>query len=120
MLNSIFYPNIGTAVYFVLSIFLTALCLSKDEKKIKLKQILCISIIAISLGILITKAVFIVDLNSDVDLTLDSDDALMYKTSGIYVTLNSSKNAVVNVFMSIFFDFMEFFLCIIMTILYGS
>jgi hypothetical protein len=44
----------------------------------------------------------------------------MYQTSGIYIKESTTKIKVVNVFMSIFFDFMEVFLCILVTVLYGS
>lgn len=37
LLNSVAYPNFGTAIYFLYTLFLTALCLSKDERKIKIK-----------------------------------------------------------------------------------
>jgi integral membrane sensor domain MASE1 len=71
MLNSVFYPNFGTAVYFLFSLLLTSLCLNKDEKKIKMKQMLSIAIIGLSVAILITKAIVIVDLHKQGELDLD-------------------------------------------------
>jgi integral membrane sensor domain MASE1 len=71
MLNSVFYPNFGTAVYFLFSLLLTSLCLNKDEKKIKMKQMLSIAIIGLSVAILITKAIVIVDLHKQGEIDLD-------------------------------------------------
>lgn len=120
LLNSVVYPNIGTSVYFVFSLFLTALCLTRDEKKIRIKQIFSIAIMVIAVGISITKTVFIVNLHKQGQIRLDEDDTLMYKTCGIYIHLSTSKIGVINVFMSVFFDLMEFFICIFLTILYGN
>ncbi len=121
MLNAVFYPNLVTAVYFVVSLLLTSLCLCREEKKIKLKQVLCLAMIGISIAVLIAKAVFIVDLHGQDDLLqLDPDDVLIYRTSGIYITIETSKIKVVNVFMSIFFDFMNMLLSAVLVILYGS
>lgn len=120
LLNSIVYPNFGTALYLIFALSLTGLCLSKEEKKINLKQIFAIVILISSVAILITKAVFIVDLHKQGELNLDETDILMYRTCGIYIHLTTNKIGIINVFMSIFFDIMEFILCILVVILYGS
>lgn len=121
MLNAVFYPNLVTAFYFTVSLALTSLSLRKEEKKIKLKQVLSLAMIGISIAVLVAKAVFIVDLHKQEDLLLlDPDDVLMYRTSGIYITIETSKMKVVNVFMSIFFDFMNMILSAVLVLLYGS
>ncbi|CDW91199.1 UNKNOWN [Stylonychia lemnae] len=120
LLNSVFYPNFGSALYFVFALFLTGLCLTKDEKKIKLKQFTSIAILFIAFAIIITKIVFLVELRNMGELKLDSEDVLLYETSGIYIQQSTTKIRVVNVVISVLFDIIELILCILITVLYGS
>lgn len=119
MLNSVVYPNFGTALYFLYVLALTGLCLAKDEKKIKLKQFLSIAVIFIAFAILVTKIVFLIDLKGE-SFTLSEDDILLYRSSGIYIKSGETKLKAFNVFMSVFFDAVEVLLCILVTVLYGS
>ena len=55
LLLSVIYANLGSAIYFVITLILTAFSMSKSEAKVKLKFALSILIIIISFLILICK-----------------------------------------------------------------
>ena len=67
------YPSASSALYFVFAMGLTAMSMTKEEKKVKLKFVLAISFVIISLGLLVTKGVYLIMLNNQGDITLSLD-----------------------------------------------
>lgn len=73
LLNSVIYPNAATAVYYVITLSLTGISLTKDRKKVQLKYGISIATLVITLLILIAKAIILVLLNHEGEITLTSD-----------------------------------------------
>jgi hypothetical protein len=63
LLNSIVYPNACSGLYFLFALSLTALSLTKEEKKAKLKFVLAICLALISAGLGVTKGAYLIMLN---------------------------------------------------------
>lgn len=85
LLNSVIYPSVSSAFYFLSAMGLTAISMNKDEKKVKLKFDLSIALLVISAGIMITKGVFLIMLNNEGVLSLSKDERLLYDSLGIRI-----------------------------------
>lgn len=51
---------------------------------------------------------------------MELEDAMLYNSIGIYIDETTTKLTTLNVFMSVFFDVMEFLLTMLITITYSS
>ena len=120
LIDSVCYPNIATAVYFVCVIFFTLMMLSKDTTQIKLKQVISIGLIVLTFAAVVAKTVKVVELHKLGEFKLDESDVLWYKTLGIYVEFKTVKLKTINVFLTFFFDCMMFVFAILFLILYTT
>ena len=74
LLNSVIYPSASSGLYYIYALVMTALSLTNEERKIKLKFGLTVCIIVLSFAIIISKGLFLIMLNNtglDLDLTQD-------------------------------------------------
>jgi hypothetical protein len=67
-MNSLFYPNGSTALYFLFAMGLTLESMTRDEQKIKVKYIISILFTFTAIAIMVSKGVFLIILNDDGDL----------------------------------------------------
>jgi hypothetical protein len=116
MLNSIISPNYVNSFYFIFSILMTMMAMSRNLSTIKAKFSLSITMIVISILVLSGKCVLVFLMLKDRKIPEFTDkDLLFYKNIGIII---NKKESLVNNFNTLFFDSMECFLTIFITIVY--
>ena len=85
MLNSVIYPSVSSASYFILALVLTILSLTRDEHTIKFKFIIGIILFGLSIALGIFKGVMLILLNDQGTLVLSSEDRYFYDSIGIRI-----------------------------------
>lgn len=86
MINSIIQPNYVNSVYFLYSIVITLISLSKNPKTIQIKFSISIAMIVISFLALATKCVLVFLMLKDKRIpTFTEDDLLQYRNFGIII-----------------------------------
>ncbi len=115
MLNSIVQPNYVSTVYFLYSLVMTMMLMTRDKKVIQTKFTLSISMIAISFLALAIKCILVFLMLKDQDIpTYTKDDLLFYRNLGIII---NQKDNIVENFQTFFFDTFEGFLSIFITLI---
>jgi hypothetical protein len=117
-LNSMFYSNIFSAIYFMIALTLTYNSLIKDEKKVRSKQI--VTALGSVIGGIATliKTIMLINLAIKKEIEVNEDELAIYKTFGIYLEKNRPVLGSMDIFMTIFFDLNEILLCILLTLMY--
>ena len=65
LLNSMIYPSVSSAVYFIFTMTLTMMSLKRNEKTINTKFIIAIVFLLMAFGQSIAKGVFLIILNHE-------------------------------------------------------
>jgi hypothetical protein len=116
MLNSVVYPNIISAVYFLHALLLVWLMMTRVDRVIKSKFYISIMMILAALAALVGKSVIVYFMWKNKRIpTFTTDDILFYKNFGILILQKTVLIDNVSTFLN---DFLEIILTIAVTIIY--